>query len=133
MAGRTVSDTRSIESGLRSLLLGSFGLIAGAAILSAAPTQFVAYRVGYHPAIGSPWFGHLYAPWRWIEWQRTAWAVDAKRTFQIVDVGLFSAATAALFGALAYSSSIRRRPEKYEGVHLTTHGGWLCATSSRQQ
>ena len=79
--GRTLSDTQGIGGGLRPLLLSTSGLIVGAAILSAAATQFVAYRVGYHPAIGSPLFGHLYAPWSWIEWQQAAWAADAKRTF----------------------------------------------------
>jgi type IV secretion system protein VirD4 len=114
-----LSDIRGIGTGLRPLLLGSFGLVAGAAVLSAAATQFVAYRVGYHSAIGSPLFGHLYAPWNWLEWQRAAWAVNAKRTFQIVDVGLFGAGTAVLVGGLAYSSSVRRRPRKHEGVHGT--------------
>ena len=64
-------------------------------------------------------FGHFYAPWQWIEWQKAAWAQDAKRTFQIVDAGLFGAGTVAVFGGLAYSASVRRRPKKHEGVHGT--------------
>ena len=114
-----MSDTTHLGAGLRPLLLGSSGLFAGAAVLSAAATQFVAYRVGYHPAIGAPLFGHLYTPWRWIEWQQATWAADARRTFQIVDAGLFGITTAALFGGLAYASSVRRRPRKHEGVHGT--------------
>lgn len=114
-----MSDTSGSGVDLRPLLLGSSGLIVGAVVLSGAATQFVAYRVGYHPAIGAPLFGHLYAPWSWIEWQRAAWAANARRTFQIVDAGLFGTATAALFGGLAYSASVRRRPRKHEGVHGT--------------
>jgi type IV secretion system protein VirD4 len=114
-----LSDTQSIGTGLRPLFIASSGVIAGAAALSAAATQFVAYRVGYHPAIGAPLFGHIYAPWRWMEWQQAAWAVDAHRTFQIVDVGLLGVVTAVSFGGLIMSSSARRRPAKHEGVHGT--------------
>ena len=74
---RTLSDTRSSRTGLRSLLAGSSFLIAGAVVISTAATQFIAYRVGYHPAIGAPLYDHLYAPWRWIEWQQAAWATDS--------------------------------------------------------
>ena len=111
--------TQGIDSGRRPLLFASSGLIAGAAALSAAATQFIAYRVGYHPAIGAPLFGHIYAPWRWLEWQQAPWAVDAHRTFQIVDVGLLGVVAAVSFGGLILSSSIRRRPKKHEGVHGT--------------
>ena len=114
-----MSDATNAGRSLRPLLLSTSGLVAGAAILSAAATQFVAYRVGYHPAIGAPLFGHFYAPWQWLEWQKAAWAQDAKRTFQIVDAGLFGAGTVAVFGGLAYSASVRRRPTRHEGVHGT--------------
>jgi type IV secretion system protein VirD4 len=56
-----VSKTQVIGTGVRPLLLGSFGLIVGATRLSALATQFVDHRVGYHPAIGAPLFGHIYA------------------------------------------------------------------------
>ncbi len=114
-----MSETSGPGVGLRPLLLGSSGLIVGAVVLSGAATQFVAYRVGYHPAIGAPLLGHLYAPWSWIEWQKAAWAANARRTFQIVDAGLFGTGAVALFGGLAYSASVRRRPRKHEGVHGT--------------
>ena len=114
-----MSKTVDPEAGLQRRLLAISGVIVGVAFFNATATQFVAYRVGYHPAIGSPLLGHFYAPWRWIEWQQAAWATEAKRTFQIVDMGLFSATTAALLGGFAYSSSIRRRPRKHEGVHGT--------------
>lgn len=114
-----MSDIQSNGTGRLPFLLASSGLIAGAAVLSAAATQFVAYRVGYHPAIGAPLFGHVYAPWRWLEWQQAPWAADAHRTFQIVDVGLLGVVAAVSFGGLILSSSIRRRPRKHEGVHGT--------------
>ena len=114
-----MSDTTNTRRGFRPLLLGTSGLVVGGALLSAAATQFIAYRVGYHPAIGTPLFGHVYAPWRWIEWQQSRWAQDAKRTFQIVDMGLFGGVTIALIGGLLSNTSRRRRPTKHEGVHGT--------------
>ena len=94
-----MSDATNAGSSLKPLLLTTSGLVAGAAIFSAAATQFVAYRVSYHPAIGTPLFAHVYAPWRWIEWQQAAWAQDARRTFQILDVALSGGVTAALVAA----------------------------------
>jgi type IV secretion system protein VirD4 len=79
----------------------------------------VAYRVGYHPAIGTPLFGHFYAPWDWIAWQQAAWAANAKRTFQIVDAGLFGTVAATMLGGFLYAASVRRKPKKHEGVHGT--------------
>ena len=114
-----VSDSQGIGTGRHPFFLAGSGLITGAVALSTVATQFVAYRVGYHPAIGAPLFGHVYAPWRWIEWQQAAWAADAHRTFQIVDVGLLGVVSAVSFGGLVLSSSIRRRPKKHEGVHGT--------------
>jgi type IV secretion system protein VirD4 len=114
-----LSDTTYTDRNRRPILLGTAGLLGGALVLSAAATQFVAFRVGYHPAIGAPLFGHVYAPWDWIGWQKAAWAAHARRTFQIVDAGLFATCTAALFGGLAWSASVRRRPKKHAGVHGT--------------
>ena len=114
-----MSDAANTARNRRPFLLGTAGLLAGSAVLSAAATQFVAWRVGYHPAIGAPLFGHVYAPWDWIEWQQAAWAVHAQHTFQIVDAGLFGTCAVALFGGLAWSASVRRRPRQHAGVHGT--------------
>jgi type IV secretion system protein VirD4 len=114
-----LSGATNTDRNRRPILLGTAGLLGGTLVLSAAATQFVAFRVGYHPAIGAPLFGHVYAPWDWIGWQKAAWAAHARRTFQIVDAGLFATCTAALFGGLAWSASVRRRPKKHAGVHGT--------------
>jgi type IV secretion system protein VirD4 len=103
----------------RRLLLGSTGFLAGAITVSSLATQFVAWRVGYHPAIGVPWFGHLYAPWSWIEWQQSVWAPNAKSTFQIVDSGLLATTALTMLGTMVVSTARRRRPMRHEGVHGT--------------
>lgn len=110
------ADTRVRQ---RSRLLGSAALIAGAVTLSSAATQFAAWRVGYHPALGLPWSGHLYAPWSWIEWQQAPWAPNAKATFQIIDSSLMGIVALGMLGCLAVTNGRRRKPMKHEGVHGT--------------
>jgi len=103
----------------RRLLLGSAAVVTGAVIASSLATQFIAWRVSYHPAIGAPWFGHFYAPWNWIGWQESPWASNAKATFRVVDSGLLVVSALAMFGAVAVSTARRRRPIRHEGVHGT--------------
>jgi type IV secretion system protein VirD4 len=103
----------------RRLLLGTATIVTGAIIASSLATQFIAWRVGYHPAIGAPWFGHFYAPWNWVEWQDSPWAPNAKATFQVVDSGLLAVTALVMFGATAVSTAQRRRPIRHEGVHGT--------------
>ena len=116
---QTVNTALTPAPDHRRLLFGSAGLIAGAVAASSLATQFVAWRVGFHPAIGAPWFGHVYAPWSWIEWQQAAWAPNAKATFQIVNAGLLAATALAMFGIVASSTARRRKPVRHEGVHGT--------------
>ena len=118
-------DHSSVDSTLKSapnrqrVLLGSVGLIAGAVAASSLATQFVAWRVRFHPAIGAPWFGHVYAPWNWIEWQQSAWAPSARATFEMVNAGLLAATALTMFGIVAASTARRRKPVRHEGVHGT--------------
>ena len=114
-----MSDDPNRGPGLKSILLGMTGLMAGAVLLSTAATQFVAWRVGYHPAIGTPVIGPFYPPWDWIAWHQAPWAANARASFQIVDAGLFGVVTVALFGGFVYAASVRRRPKRHEGVHGT--------------
>ncbi|MCL2430452.1 MAG: type IV secretory system conjugative DNA transfer family protein [Alphaproteobacteria bacterium] len=103
----------------RRLLLGSAAVATGAAITSSLATQFIAWRVDYHPALGVPWTGHLYAPWKWLEWQASAWAPNAEASFRVVHAGLLGVTALAMFGAVAASTARRRRPIRHEGVHGT--------------
>jgi type IV secretion system protein VirD4 len=116
-----VGATVSAAPNHRRLLLGSAGITAGAMIVSSLATQFVAWRVGFHPAIGVPWVGHFYAPWNWIAWQEAPWAPNAKSTFQIVDAGLLASTALTMFTTVAISTARRRRPVRHEGVHGTAH------------
>jgi type IV secretion system protein VirD4 len=103
----------------RGLLLGSAALIAGIVVVSSAATQFVAWRVGYHPALGTPLLDHFYAPWSWIAWQQAPWAPDARATFQIIDSSLMSVVAIGMLACVAISNGRRRKPMKHDGVHGT--------------
>lgn len=103
----------------RRILLGSAALIASVGALSSAATQFAAWRVGYDPAIGTPLFGHFYAPWSWIVWQQAPWAPNARATFKVIDSALMSVTALAMVTLLAISNARRRKPVKHEGVHGT--------------
>ncbi len=100
----------------RKALLATTGLVGAALAVSTAATQFVAYRVHYHPALGVPWAGHVYALWSWARWMQAPWAANAKSTFAIVTVGLMGCAVAGLLALLAASNS-RRKPIKHGDVH----------------
>ena len=87
--------------------------------MSSAATQFVAWRVHYHPALGAPWFHHVYAPWSWVTWMQAPWASHAKATFGLMDAGLMGVVSLGMFAGLVASSNRRRKPVKHEGVHGT--------------
>jgi type IV secretion system protein VirD4 len=116
-----VIEHDNIRAWRRNALLGSAGLIAGALALSSAATQFAAWRVGYHPALGLPWTGNFYAPWSWIGWQQAPWALNAKATFQIIDSSLMGVVALGMLGCLTVANGRRRKPMKHEGVHGTAH------------
>ncbi len=100
----------------RKALLVTTGLIAAAVAVSAAATQFVAYRVHYHSMLGVPWFGHAYAPWAWAQWTQAPWAANAKSTFSWLNVGFMGVAIAGLLAGLS-ASNARRKPIKHGDVH----------------
>jgi type IV secretion system protein VirD4 len=112
---RTVGPKRA-----RAWVFGSLLLAAALAGTFGAATQYVARQLGYHPALGAPLAGRLYAPWRWFAWQGT-WYANAPDAFNrawlgvLGGVGLSSICYVIGMG-LATRSSIL-----HEGVHGTAH------------
>jgi len=104
---------------LRRVLLGALGGSFGLVGLSAAATQFVAWRLRYHPALGTPWLGHVYAPWSWVTWMQAPWSSNAHVTFAILKAGLLIAAAVGSATCIAIVATRRRRPVRHEGVHGT--------------
>ncbi len=100
-------------------------LIAVAAVIfilavNSAATQFAAHRLSYHPALGAPWAGKVYAPWAWIGW-RAQFYDQARTTFDLVTAG-FGAAGVMASLALMFTVGLQGRSAKrHEGVHGTAH------------
>lgn len=95
-------------------------VLSGTAILaSAAATQYIAYRLGYHPALGTPWIGHVYAPWAWAQWAQAPWMADAKAPFQHVVMAGLAVAGLTMFALIGRSNARRRKPVQHHGIHGT--------------
>jgi type IV secretion system protein VirD4 len=95
-----------------------FGMLALG--ISIIPTQFIAWRFHYHPALGQPVCDHYYWPWSWVSWQ-IQYGQQGPQTFSIVNIFCLMA-----FSAIAYSyymliQSRSRRLQKHEDVHGTAH------------
>lgn len=118
-----------LSKGQKFLILG-FGIPTLALIVSMGATQFVAWRLDYHPALGTPWLvgvpylQSIYAPWSYWIWKDAAWASSMQTTFDYVVMGFNGGgALLALLVMLVINKSQRPKPEKNEGVHGTATFG----------
>ena len=112
MSGAAAGPSRG-----RRALLVTTGLVLAVVAVSTAATQFVAHRLGYHPQLGVPWFGHVYAPWSWASWMQAPWAANAKATFAYLTSGLMVTTAGGLLLGLAASNARRRTPRQHADVH----------------
>ncbi len=103
----------------RGPLFASTALAAGGVVLSAAATQYIAHRLGYHPALGEPWVGQLYAPWAWAEWVRAPWMPGAKAPFQHVGMAGMGLTAAGMLALVGRANARRRKPRQHHGIHGT--------------
>ena len=103
---------------LGALLLGVMLLASGAA------TQYLAWRLAYHPALGRPWLGKLYAPWAWIGWQQR-YERSASGAFRMLHAGMAVAGALLSAGLLLVLNDRGRKPKRHDGIHGTAH--WASA------
>jgi type IV secretion system protein VirD4 len=108
------------EPSSRAPLIGLLLLGGVLVLISAVATQYVADRLRYHPALGSPLFGHVYPPWAWLEWQALYYDA-ARKTFNTVYVGFLAAVGLAFFGYVLAIGFLTRSARRHEGVHGTAH------------
>jgi type IV secretion system protein VirD4 len=102
-------------AGRRAALVLGTTLGSGLAANIAA-TQFVAWRLSFHPALGQPWIGTLYAPWSWWTWMHTPWASRVPQTFLALKFGGLT--LLALLGGGAVALATRaQRPRRHGDVH----------------
>ncbi len=92
-------------------------LAIGLLAVNAGATQYVASQFDYHPALGTPLAGHIYAPWEWFVWQQKFTSL-APQVFRAVTTAIALALTFGLFGLLALTG---RNAERHEGIHGTAH------------
>lgn len=84
--------------------------------LNSLCTQFIAYRVSYHSALGTPWFGHFYSPFAWWEWM-TKFYNYAPGSYNYAFIFF---ALGVLVGMLAYVLWVgfkSRSSRKHEDLH----------------
>src|SRR5271166_1077450 len=89
-------------------------------IANVASTQFVAYRLRYHPALGQPVLAHIYRPWAWIGW-KSQFADSAPSVFRELHAAQSAGLALGFLLLLAASSFGIRRAKRHEGVHGTAH------------
>lgn len=120
MSSNTESNEEKNQSGGRLRLIGAVYLILYVCALNSLCTQFIAYRVAYHPALGAPMFGHVYSPFAWWDWM-----------FKFYDYAPGSYNYAFIFfalgilvGMLVYVLWVgfkSRSSRKHDDVHGTAH------------
>ena len=89
--------------------LALFALFA--LVLNSAATQYVAWRFAYHPALGEPWIGGLYAPWDWLIW-RASLLDRAPDAFDRVNAGF--ALTVAVSAVVGLLGARRAQPQRHQ-------------------
>ena len=104
-------------AGRRAALV--FGTVLGGGLLaSTAATQFVAWRLSFHPALGHPLVGTLYAPWSWWSWMHAPWAPRVPQTFTVLTLGGLSLLTLVGLGGIAIAGRAQK-PKRHNDVHGT--------------
>lgn len=114
----------SAASTTRTPLRGLLGLGLALVMICGVTTQYIAWRFHYHPALGAPWLGRLYAPWAWFAWQ-AAYYDHARDLFNVVYVGFLAAVGGSFIGYSLLLGLLTRRARRHEGVHGTAH--WASA------
>jgi type IV secretion system protein VirD4 len=117
--GSSMIGTVSAKQSYRPWLVLLLSLLT-LTVLSSLATQFVAWRFDYHPSLGRPWFGSLYAPWSWLDWQMR-FGAQGPRTFKMLDAGMGLIGAVAAAGALVLASVRGRSAQRHDGIHGTAH------------
>ena len=102
------------------VIAGTFTVIVVLVFLNVAATQFLAWKFGYHPSLGTPWFGRFYAPWAWIDWYGRFHEVAAS-AFTPLYAGIGGVGGLTSLGALMVIGLRGRTAQRHEGIHGTAH------------
>jgi type IV secretion system protein VirD4 len=89
---------------------------------SIGATQFIAARLGHHPALGRPVLGPLYVPWGWLSWH-ARFRRSAPQSFALVHAAAGMLGIAGSLAGLLALGLRGRTAQRHEGVHGTAHWG----------
>ena len=92
-------------------------------------TQYIAYRLNYHPALGEPLFGKIYAPHLWLSWF-TSYYGSAGGAFREALAGAIVSAFVWMTAFYLLLGLFVRRLRRHEGVHGTAH--WADESEIRE-
>lgn len=117
MSEPTAGTTEKPSSSPR--LMAMAGFFAFIVLFNLALTQWVAYRLNYHPALGTRWFLGLYQPFAWFEWQR--WYETAAMTFNIAYIAILIAMFVGIATAVITIGVRTRSAKQHDSLHGTAH------------
>ncbi|MCA9409390.1 MAG: hypothetical protein KC733_11925, partial [Candidatus Omnitrophica bacterium] len=103
------------------MLLTFMALIAGLTAGLLLATQYTAYKLGYHQALGSPVIGRIYNPFYFLKWHFTFGQISKySHIFRNGFIILLSTIT-AVTGAVWITVVVLRFREKETDVHGSAH------------
>jgi type IV secretion system protein VirD4 len=104
----------------RTRAINAFYMLVLIVTINSICTQFVANRLDYHPALGSPLYDRLYSPFDWWGWMFHFYSYAPDTYGHALLIFVIGAAGAILSDALI-SGFKSRSPRKHEGTHGTAH------------
>lgn len=119
-----MSIAHSSPGRLRMLALAGFGLLL--VVANFAITQWVAFRLGHHPALGERVIG-VYQPFAWWDWLR--YYDSAATTFNIAYLALLVAFAIAMSTAVIWLGVATRSARQHTSLHGTAH--WATESEVR--
>lgn len=99
-------------------LLGGMLFVVLVIIMNSAATQFVAYRLSYHSALGDPLFASFYNPFAWWAWmfRFNEYSPD---TYSYAFIIFLAGSAASLLACTLVVGFKTRSSKKHEGAHGT--------------
>lgn len=115
---KTRADAKASKRSEGSRLPYLLAFIGFMVLVNFGITQWVAYRLAYHPALGDRFLG-LYAPWAWFDWLR--WYDHATDTFNTANLVLLVSVLVSVTAILLTFGKRHRSAQAHESLHGTAH------------
>ena len=112
-------QSQNVARAVKPRFLALTVFVVGVVLVNFVLTQWIAYRLDYHPALGHRWFFGLYQPFAWFEWQR--WYDTASDTFNIAYLAILVAMTVGITTIVLTVGKATRSAKQHEGLHGTAH------------